>query len=281
MKLNDKVILLSGASRGIGAEAARELARQGAHVVLAARTLSELEGNAAAIRAAGGRASAVELDVTCAESVDRAVSRVLAELGRIDVLVNNAGNGGSLGFWLDADASRSEQLFQVHVFGSERMTRRVLPAMLERGSGRVVNVVSAVGYVPMPGAAAYSAAKAAVIAHTAALRGELSGTGIELVLFSPPHTQTESGKAWPLELPRQFSPRFAAEALVTALRRDRKDVLAGGNHSLLYLQRLAPALAQGIMNRVGLKAVRKVRASAKRVELASAQARRGLPSGKR
>lgn len=254
MKLRDKIIVVTGASKGIGAEAARQLAAEGAHVVLAARSRALLEENARTIREAGGRALVVDLDVESEESAESAVRTVLAELGHIDILLNNAGSGGALGFFSHARASDLASMCSVHLFGTERMTRMVLPGMLARGSGRIVNVVSTVGYVPMPGAAAYSAAKAAVIAHTAALRGELEKTPIELVLFSPPHTQTESGKGWKLELPKQFFPPDAARALVHALLDDRTDVLAGGNNALLYLQRLSPRLAQRIMNNIGVAA---------------------------
>ena len=266
MKLHDKIVLITGASRGIGAEAARQLAKRGAHVVLAARSGAALESNAEAIRALGGQASTVELDVTSALSVTRAVARVLAERGRIDVLVNNAGNGGHLAFLVDTDQAQTRAMFDVHVFGAERMTRAVLPSMLAQRAGRIVNVVSTVAYVPMPGAAAYCGAKAAVIAMTQALRGELAHTPIELMLFSPPHTQTEAGAAWPLDLPRQFSPHEAAQALVQALVKDRRDTLAGGNHTLLWLQRISPAWASGIMRNIGLKATHTAQAQHSRLQ---------------
>ncbi len=256
MRLRDQIVLITGASRGIGEATALTLARRGAHVLLCARDLQRLEALRARIEAEGGRATAMVLDVTDPASVAAVVGRALREHGRIDVLINNAGNGGSLSWHLDAPAEATRDLFEVHLFGTERMTRAVLPSMLARGSGRVVNVVSTVGYVPMPGAAAYSAAKAAVIALTEALRGELEGSPVRLVLYSPPHTQTEAGQAWPLELPRKFSPQDAADGLLATLERDRADWLAGGNGSLLWLQRLSPALAARIMGDIGRKATR-------------------------
>lgn len=269
MELTGTIVWITGASQGIGAEAARQLARQGAHVVLSARGRAALDERAREIRAAGGEASVVELDVTSDASVQRAVGEVLERHGRIDVLVNNAGNGGSLGFFVDGSSAATRAMFDVHLFGTERMTRAVLPSMLERGAGRIVNVVSTVAYVPMPGAAAYCSTKAAVVAFTQALRGELAGTGVELVLFSPPHTQTEAGKAWPLELPKQFSPADAAEALVATLRKDRRDHLAGGNQALLWLQRISPRWAEGIMRKIGLRATQRVLEGRKRGELAA------------
>ena len=269
MKLAGTIVWITGASQGIGAEAARQLARQGAHVVLSARGRAGLEERAREIAAAGGEASVVELDVTDDASVQRAVAEVLRRHGRIDVLVNNAGNGGSLGFFVDGSGEATRAMFDVHLFGTERMTRAVLPSMLERGAGRIVNVVSAVAYVPMPGAVAYCSTKAAVVAFTQALRGELAGTGVELVLFSPPHTQTETGKTWPLELPKQFTPVDAAEALVATLKKDRRDHLAGGNQTLLWLQRISPRWAEGIMHRIGLRATQRAIEGRRRGELAA------------
>ena len=267
MKLAGTIVWITGSSQGIGAEAARQLAREGAHVVLSARGRARLEERAREIRAAGGEATVVELDVTDDASVRRAVDEVLQRHGRIDVLVNNAGNGGDLGLFVDGSSAATRAMFDVHLFGTERMTRAVLPSMLARGAGRIVNVVSTVAYVPMPGAAAYCSTKAAVVAFTQALRGELEGTGVELVLFSPPHTQTEAGKAWPLELPKQFTPADAAASLVATLEKDRRDYLAGGNNTLLWLQRISPRLAEGIMRRIGQRATQKALEERRRAQL--------------
>jgi NADP-dependent 3-hydroxy acid dehydrogenase YdfG len=261
MKLANKVILITGASQGIGLAVAQQLAAAGAQVVLAARRADKLAAEVASLRAAGQRASAVQLDVTSDESVQRAVAEVLAEHGQIDVLVNNAGNGGGLDFFLQDNAAHMRSMFDTHMFGTERMTRAVLPSMLERGAGRIVNVVSTVAYVPMPGATAYCAAKAAVVAFTNALRGELAHTPIQLVLYSPPHTQTTAGDLWPLDLPKQFDVGYAANALVGVLERDSSEWLAGGNNMLLWLQRISPSWAASIMRKLGLKATRKAHAA--------------------
>jgi NAD(P)-dependent dehydrogenase (short-subunit alcohol dehydrogenase family) len=257
----DRVILVTGASSGIGLAAARALARAGARVVLAARSREKLAAEAERIAAAGGAAFAVELDVTSDASVAAAVAAVLARFGRIDVVLNNAGNGGELGFWAEAAPDHLRAMFDVHVFGMERVARAVLPAMLAQGSGAIVNVASTVAWVPMPTAAAYSAAKAAVLAFSESLRAELEPRGIEVVLFAPPHTSTEAGQAWPLEGPRVQSPEWVAEELVDTLRRGRKRRLAGAsNRMLLVIQRIAPAYAAYLMREMGLKAGAKARA---------------------
>jgi short-subunit dehydrogenase len=122
----------------------------------------------------------------------------------------------------------------------------------------VVNIASTVAWVPMPGAAAYSAAKAAVLALSDTWRAELAPCGIDVRVFSPPHTRTDAGLAWPLPLPKIFEPQWVADAFVQWLRCDRVVATPGGNGGLLALQRMSPALARRIMNRIGFEALRRV-----------------------
>ncbi|WP_434046172.1 MULTISPECIES: SDR family NAD(P)-dependent oxidoreductase [Sorangium] len=255
MEPKGKVIIVTGASSGIGLASARALAREGARVVLAARSMAALSREVDSIVREGGSAVAVAMDVTSDASVGAAVASILERLGRIDVVVNNAGNGGRLSLWESTDGAFTRAMFDVHVFGMERVTRAVLPAMLAQGSGVVVNIASTVAWVPMPAAAAYCAAKAAVVAFSESLRGELEGRGVRVTVFAPPHTSTDAGNDWPLEGPQVFAPEWVAEQLVETLRRDRRSFLAGAsNRSLLVLQRIAPALAARIMRDIGLRA---------------------------
>lgn len=258
MNPEDKVILVTGASGGIGLASARALARAGACVALGARSQEKLAAEAERIRGEGGTALAVPLDVTSDASAAAAVEAVLARFGRIDAVVNNAGNAGELRFWAETGPDHLRAMFDVHVFGAERVARAVLPAMLAQGGGVIVNVASTVAWVPMPSAAAYSAAKAAIVSLSDALRAELEPRGIEVVLFAPPHTSTEAGRAWPLEGPRVHTPEWVADELVDTLRRGRKRRLAGAsNRMLLAIQRVAPAYASYIMRGIGLRAVAK------------------------
>jgi short-subunit dehydrogenase len=267
MRIEGKVVLITGASSGIGEASARALARCGARVALAARSVDRLRRLADELTREGHSASPFEMDVTSDASVASAVEDVGRRLGPIDVVVNNAGNGGRLSFFEATAPEHMRAMFDVHVFGTERVTRAVLPAMLERRAGTLVNVVSAVAYVPMPAAAAYCAAKAAVVAFSEALRGEVADRNVSVVLFAPPHTQTEAGRAWPLDLPKQFMPAFVADALVTTLRRDRREALPGGNAALLWLSRLSPRLAARMMRGIGLRAARKALAAPRTNEL--------------
>jgi NAD(P)-dependent dehydrogenase (short-subunit alcohol dehydrogenase family) len=205
------------------------------------------------------------MDVTDPASVAAGVESALRRFGRIDAVVNNAGNGGTLGWWASADPEAMRAMFDVHLFGMETVTRAVLPAMLAQGAGTVVNIASTVAWVPMPSAAAYSAAKAAVVAFSESLRGELAPRGIDVVVFGPPHTSTDAGRAWPLEGPRVFPPEWVAEELVRALRRGTPSFLAGAsNRALLVMQRIVPGLAARIMRDIGLRAGAKAVAAAPR-----------------
>jgi NAD(P)-dependent dehydrogenase (short-subunit alcohol dehydrogenase family) len=274
MEPKGKVILVTGASSGIGLAAARALAREGASVLLAARSAERLEAEAARIRAAGGAAFALALDVTSDASVAAAVDIALARCGRIDALVNNAGNAGELRFWAEAAPQHLRAMFDVHVFGAERIARAVLPAMRAQGGGTIVNVASTVAWVPMPSAAAYSAAKAAIVSLSESLRAELAPHGIEVVLFAPPHTSTEAGRAWPLEGPRIQTPEWVAEELIATLRSGRSSRLAGAsNRMLLVIRRIAPAYASSIMRGIGLRAEARVRAGRERAATGAATAR--------
>lgn len=118
----------------------------------------------------------------------------------------------------------------------------------------VLNVASTVGWVPMPNAVAYSAAKAAMIAFSTALRGELEERGVEVMVFAPPHTRTAAGDAWPLGV-QTFSPEWVADELVRTLKKRRARWLAGASdRMLLLIQRIARSLALRIMRAVGLRA---------------------------
>jgi NAD(P)-dependent dehydrogenase (short-subunit alcohol dehydrogenase family) len=185
-------ILITGATSGIGRDAALRLARDG-HLVLAGgrRTdaLAELARSAA--RARGGRLEPLVLDVTDPASVEAARDQVRRRTGGrgLDVLVNNA--GFALPGPLEALAERDlRELFDTNVFGLLAMTRAFVPEMRERGSGRVVNVGSIMGRVTMPLLGAYNASKHAVAALTDALRMELQPFGITVVLVEPGAVRT-------------------------------------------------------------------------------------------
>lgn len=184
-------VVITGASRGIGRHTALALARRGVHLVLVARQVGPLEAVAAEARSCGaGSVQVVTLDVTDEVSVKAGAQAILA-LGPVDVLINNAGGCEQAPF-LQRTAANLEYEMSVNYFGPQRMLRALLPAMLERGSGTVLNVSSLLGAVPCPTTANYSGAKAALNAWSHALRGEVAARGVRVVVFMPSHTDTES-----------------------------------------------------------------------------------------
>jgi NAD(P)-dependent dehydrogenase (short-subunit alcohol dehydrogenase family) len=223
-------------------------------VVFGARSKQLLDRHVA--EAAGtDRALAVALDVTSDRSVQEAVDTVLAAYGRVDLVVNNAGSGGTLARWVDTDSESFRAMFDVHVFGAERVTRAVAGPMRAQGGGCIVNVASAVAWVPMPGASAYCAAKAAVVSLSESLRAELGPAGIDMRVFAPPFTRTDPDRQWPLDRTRVFEREWVAEQLVRFLQGRKPCALAGGGESLLWLKRAAPGLAARIVQGIGLRAL--------------------------
>src|SRR5215467_11486743 len=178
-----KIILITGASTGLGRDTAEALARAGYRVFAAMRDIAgRNRGHADALRSQ--KIGIVELDVTDDSSVDRAVASVLAEAGRIDVLVNNAGIA-SAGVSEAFTPDQAKVLFNTNVVGVLRTTRAVLPAMRAVGDGLIINIGSILGRVTFPFFGLYGASKFAVEAMTDSYRYELSQLGVDVVLVQP------------------------------------------------------------------------------------------------
>ncbi|MBM4265105.1 MAG: glucose 1-dehydrogenase [Deltaproteobacteria bacterium] len=160
-RLDGKVALVTGAGRGIGAGCARAFAEQGADVVCAARSLDQVEAVAKDLRGLGRRATAVACDVMQREQLERLVQQTMDEYGRIDILVNNAGGFPPVPF-LRTSERAFEEAFRFNVTTAFLMSRFVIPKMLEKDGGSIVNISSAAGRLPMSGFVAYGTAKAAL-----------------------------------------------------------------------------------------------------------------------
>ena len=189
MFLNDKRAVVTGGGRGIGAAVAKALVAEGAVVVLSARRAAEIEAAAAELRQQGGRASAVACDVTQPEAVDRLRERALAELGQVDILINNAGVASSAPL-KELRLEEWERLFAVNARGPFLCTQAFLPGMLERGWGRVVNVASVAGKVGAPYISAYTASKHAVVGFTRAVAAEVAASGVTVNAVCPGYVDT-------------------------------------------------------------------------------------------
>lgn len=175
------VALVTGASSGIGEVTARRLAEAGYHVFATRRKGGGSSGFAYEI---------LSLDVTNDESVASAVAEVIKREGRIDLLVNNAGFNLSVGGAEESSIEQAKSLFDTNFFGMVRMTRAVIPYMRQQGVGRIVNIGSVTGYMPMPYMALYSATKHALAGYSEALDHELRDVGIRVSVIEPAFMKT-------------------------------------------------------------------------------------------
>jgi len=180
-KLDGTLAVVTGAASGIGEATAHELASRGSRVLLLDRNAEPLELVADAIRGQGHRAEAYVIDLSDAEAIRVTAGELVAAHGSPDVLVNNAGVGRWLSI-LETSAEEAELMITVPYLAAFNLTRELLPGMLARGSGQIVNLTSVAARLSWPGAVAYSAARAAIEGFTNALRADLYGSGIGVTL---------------------------------------------------------------------------------------------------
>jgi serine 3-dehydrogenase len=187
-----RTVLVTGASAGIGAACARAFAGAGARLVLAARRAERLEALAAELGDAHGTEShLLELDVRDAEAVAATLGGLPAEWAEVDVLVNNAGLGRGLEKAHEGSPADWDEMVDTNVKGLLYVTRAVVPGMVARGRGHVVNIGSVAGHEVYPGGAVYCATKHAVGAITKGLRMDLLGTGVRVSTVDPGMVETE------------------------------------------------------------------------------------------
>lgn len=178
------VVLLTGASSGVGAAFAELLGKRGAHVALVARRSSRLQEVAERVRYAGGTPLVITADVSHEAECERVVRETVAAFGEITVLVNNAGRGNRASVE-DTTTADLDTMFRLNVYSQFWLTARVLPGMKTAGLGYILNISSFAGKVGFPFNAAYVAAKHAVVGFTASLRAELLDTGVEAACVCP------------------------------------------------------------------------------------------------
>ncbi|RKU10910.1 hypothetical protein C6502_09645 [Candidatus Poribacteria bacterium] len=187
--LKDKVAIITGASRGIGRATALAFAQAGAKVVLASRTQHDLEAAASLVSADGGESLVVPTDVTQAEAVETLVNRTLEAYGQIDILVNNAGIG-VFETVADSDPETWTQVVASNLKSTYLCSKYVLPSMLERQSGQIINVLSIAAKVAFTASSAYCAAKAGALAFTKVLAEEVRSENIRVTAVSPGSVDT-------------------------------------------------------------------------------------------
>ena len=221
-ELTGRTALVTGAGKGIGRAVAHALVRAGANVGLVARTGADLERVAAELRAAhpGARVTTAAADVADRAAVEAAAARAAAELGDVDILVNNAGVA-EFGTVLDMEPAAWERMFRVNVLGTLHATRAVLPGMIARRRGDVVNVASTAGEKGAATTAAYAASKAAVLRLTESLAAEVRKHDVRVTALLPSTVNTELAASVGLKIgpaERMMQAEDVAELVMGVLR---------------------------------------------------------------
>ncbi len=191
--LDGKVAVVTGGGRGIGAAIATEFAKNGAVVVLASPTLSELKETAGKIEASGGKALAVKTDITKLKDIKNMVKKTIREFGKIDILVNNAGIL-HYGPFADMPDRKIDMIVDVNLTGLMHCAKEAIPYMKKQRGGLIINISSAAGKSGFADLAVYCATKFGIIGFTESLAAELGEEGIAVYAICPTSTQTKMWK---------------------------------------------------------------------------------------
>ncbi|MFN7472757.1 MAG: SDR family oxidoreductase [Roseiflexaceae bacterium] len=256
MSLTNRVVVITGASSGFGADIARKAVAQGAKVVLAARSTDKLQALVAEL-GGSSHALAVTADVTSDSDIDTLVAAANA-FGTVDTVINNAGFG-LLDTLVDAPLVDLQRIMDVNVYGAVRCTRAFLPGMIARGHGQIIMMASMAGLVAVRNMAYYCASKFALVAIGRTLQQELSGTGVACTIICPGVAQT----GFQTHAPNEKYPKAAtlsnctsdqvAGAVIRAMqRRTMGEVIVPGSGALLARFSAAfPGISRTIQNMIG------------------------------
>ncbi|HEX2696859.1 MAG TPA: SDR family oxidoreductase [Anaerolineales bacterium] len=258
--LKDKIVIITGASSGFGEDAARLFAKEGCKVVLAARRLDRLQELAERIQKEGGEAIAVPVDVTELAEIDNMVQTVMDVYGHVDILFNNAGFGRHN--WLEAHDPQHDIEPQVNanLLGLINVTRAVLPHMLKRGEGHIINMSSIAGWIAVPTYSIYASTKFGIRGFTDSLRRELAPVGIHVSGIYPAFASTEFSKHSHIPTTRRrlgflrrlsMPSEYVARRVVGVARSPRRAlILPWWYHFFIGLEFLFPSLIDYFVIRI-------------------------------
>jgi short-subunit dehydrogenase len=256
MQIEGSVVLITGASQGIGAACAAAFQKRGARLALLARNEEKLRAVAGH---SGNGALVLAGDVTDPAFREHAVARTLQTFGAIDVLINNAGTGLYLPAWRATEA-QARELFDLNFFAPLALSQLVVPSMRQRGRGMLVNISSIAGEITLPWFTLYSASKFALGSLTAGLRMELERDGIRAMTVCPGYVNTDFQKhviagSSPASIkrarPLSVSVQDCAEAIVRGVERDARMVVTPrSGWAVIWLRRFFPAIVDRRLSRM-------------------------------
>src|SRR5262245_34128588 len=256
LQMSGKIVVVTGASMGIGESVAREFAAHGASVVLVARNAQRLEAARARV---GGNAIAVPCDVTRCEELERVLATTLTRFGRIDVWVNNAGHG-LMDSVAQMDLAECRRMFDTNLFAVIQAMQLVAPVMQKQGSGAIINISSVAGYIAVPYMAAYGATKRALNAITRGARMELEKSGVRVINVCPGYIATDfamnavKGKErYRLGVAARtgITPDQVARAVLRAYQKNKREIVVPWKDRIfIALYQLAPGIVEGMMRRM-------------------------------
>ncbi|MDI4649061.1 3-ketoacyl-ACP reductase [Cohnella hashimotonis] len=192
--IKGKVAIVTGAGKGIGKAVALELAREGVHVGLIARTEKDLLDAARDIQALGGKVAYAAADVSSLPEVEQAVDKITRDIGAADILINNAGIG-TFEKLVEMDPAHWKKIIEVNLLGTFYVTRTVLPQLIAKNGGDIINISSTNGLNGAPGSSAYSASKFGVIGLTESLAQEVRRNNIRVTALTPSTIATDLAKS--------------------------------------------------------------------------------------
>ena len=260
--MSDQIIIVTGASSGIGAAAARRLARDHARLTLAARRANRLREVGAEVERLGGEALLVPTDVTQGADVRRMVESTLERWGRVDVLVNNAGISFDEPI-TGLESDKLQQEIHVNLIAPIECAQAVLPVMLRQRSGHIINVASIEALIASPGSSVYCATKFGLLGYSDSIRRRLRGTGVHVSTFCPGYVVSElnprlkahvEGRADAQPIRGLMPAEYAGDEIARLIRRPRRLVLVPKRWRPLILAGvLFPWLADALVSRFKAK----------------------------
>lgn len=265
--LEGQVALITGGSQGIGLVVATALARKGMNLVLAARSVGKLEAAAEELRKSGVRVLAVPTDVSQRADLERLVAAAVSEFGGIDVLVNNAGIEAFRSFH-EIPVDQIEATIATNTVGSIVLTRLVIPVMLKKGRGRIINMASTAAIQAPPYGATYAATKASLLQFSMALRLEYAGSGISATAICPGFTdeggiyeviKNEMGRRVPF-LMGGTTAEAVAKKVIKALRTDPPVIVVEqlGVRIFFVISNVFPRFGEWLTHKVATRFFRKL-----------------------